>query len=85
MNGKKGVFSDLFRHERLDKITAFRYRNTVSLMQSQQVSRLRTVRVHEAQVAQLVEQRTENPCVAGSIPALGTTIPHQNYEAMVRS
>lgn len=29
---------------------------------------------HElAEVAQLVEQRTENPCVAGSIPALGTT------------
>ncbi len=27
---------------------------------------------HKAQVAQLVEQRTENPCVAGSIPALGT-------------
>ena len=27
-----------------------------------------------AQVAQLVEQRTENPRVAGSIPALGTPI-----------
>ena len=26
----------------------------------------------KAQVAQLVEQRIENPCVAGSIPALGT-------------
>ena len=26
----------------------------------------------QAQIAQLVEQRTENPCVAGSIPALGT-------------
>ena len=26
-----------------------------------------------AQIAQLVEQWTENPCVAGSIPALGTT------------
>ena len=26
----------------------------------------------EAQIAQSVEQRTENPCVAGSIPALGT-------------
>lgn len=25
-----------------------------------------------AQVAQSVEQRTEDPCVAGSIPALGT-------------
>ena len=25
-----------------------------------------------AQIAQSVEQRTENPCVAGSIPALGT-------------
>ena len=27
-----------------------------------------------AQVAQLVEQRTENPCVGGSIPPLGTAI-----------
>src|SRR5688572_8411988 len=27
----------------------------------------------QGQVAQLVEQRTENPCVAGSIPALATT------------
>ncbi len=26
----------------------------------------------KAQIAQLVEQRTENPRVAGSIPALGT-------------
>ena len=26
-----------------------------------------------AQIAQLVEQRTENPCVAGSTPALGTS------------
>ena len=26
-----------------------------------------------AQVAQLVEQRTENPCVGGSNPPLGTT------------
>jgi hypothetical protein len=25
-------------------------------------------------VAQLVEQRTENPCVAGSIPASATTL-----------
>ena len=28
---------------------------------------------HFAQIAQLVEQRTENPRVAGSIPALGIT------------
>ena len=28
-----------------------------------------------AQVAQLVEQRTENPRVGGSIPPLGTTSP----------
>ena len=27
-----------------------------------------------AQIAQSVEQGTENPCVAGSIPALGITI-----------
>ena len=29
-----------------------------------------------AQIAQLVEQRTENPRVAGSIPALGTAEKH---------
>ena len=28
--------------------------------------------ISDAQIAQLVEQRTENPRVAGSIPALGT-------------
>ncbi len=28
----------------------------------------------DAQIAQLVEQRTENPRVAGSIPALGTIL-----------
>ena len=27
-----------------------------------------------AEIAQSVEQRTENPCVPGSIPGLGTTI-----------
>jgi hypothetical protein len=26
------------------------------------------------QIAQLVEQRTENPCVAGSIPVLATSV-----------
>ena len=31
-----------------------------------------------AQIAQLVEQRTENPRVAGSIPALGTTCGHSS-------
>ena len=29
------------------------------------------MRKHYAQLAQLVEQRTENPCVSGSIPELG--------------
>tara|TARA_B100002052_G_scaffold256124_1_gene246725 strand:+ start:187 stop:363 length:177 start_codon:yes stop_codon:yes gene_type:complete len=32
-----------------------------------------------AQVAQLVEQRTENPRVGGSIPPLGTTLQYFNY------
>jgi hypothetical protein len=31
-----------------------------------------------AQIAQLVEQRIENPRVAGSIPALGTILSHSN-------
>jgi hypothetical protein len=31
-----------------------------------------TPAIVKAQIAQSVEQRTENPCVAGSIPALGT-------------
>ena len=39
---------------------------------------LSVVRIHlpplDAQIAQLVEQRTENPRVAGSIPALGIFI-----------
>ena len=29
----------------------------------------------QGQIAQLVEQRTENPCVGGSIPPLATTYP----------
>ena len=32
---------------------------------------MNTAYVSNAQIAQLVEQRTENPRVAGSIPALG--------------
>jgi hypothetical protein len=32
-----------------------------------------------AQIAQLVEQGTENPCVVGSIPTLGTTISIKFY------
>ena len=32
---------------------------------------LKNISFWYAQIAQLVEQRTENPCVAGSIPALG--------------
>ena len=34
-----------------------------------------------AQIAQLVEQRTENPRVAGSIPALGTFFMSHACEA----
>ncbi len=36
-------------------------------------------RSRSAQVAQLVEQRTENPCVGGSIPPLGTTDVSGSY------
>jgi hypothetical protein len=36
---------------------------------------VRTRTATDAQVAQLVEQRIENPRVAGSIPALGTISP----------
>ena len=35
-----------------------------------------------AQVAQLVEQRTENPRVGGSIPSLGTTINHSGISGL---
>ena len=35
--------------------------------------RLRLIPVPYAEVAQLVEQWTENPCVGGSSPPLGTT------------
>ena len=34
-----------------------------------------TLSAKNAQIAQSVEQRTENPRVAGSIPALGTSNP----------
>jgi hypothetical protein len=36
----------------------------------------------DGQVAQLVEQRTENPCVGGSIPSLATT-PHAALSVFV--
>ena len=35
---------------------------------------LRTLK--NGDVAQLVEQRTENPCVTGSIPVITTLFPH---------
>ncbi len=38
----------------------------------------RTKRVWSGTIAQLVEQRTENPCVAGSIPAGTTGKPQRN-------
>ena len=37
-----------------------------------------------AQVAQLVEQRTENPCVGGSIPPLGTMAASDRRFRVVR-
>ena len=39
------------------------------------IARYRLYLQHSGQVAQSVEQRTENPCVGGSIPPLATT-PH---------
>ncbi len=39
----------------------------------------------EAQVAQLVEQRTENPRVGGSIPPLGTIPPSQAIAANLKN
>ena len=41
-------------------------------------------RLPDAQVAQLVEQRTENPRVGGSIPSLGTTARIIRYRASGR-
>ena len=38
----------------------------------------------DAQIAQLVEQRIENPRVAGSIPALGTTLFRENSEVVCK-
>ena len=37
-----------------------------------------------AQVAQLVEQRTENPRVGGSIPPLGTIIPKKIVNLIIK-
>ena len=53
-------------HPRVDSRRGVRYRGA---------SRPRPPRGLEAQVAQLVEQRTENPRVSGSIPSLGTIPP----------
>ncbi len=39
----------------------------------------------EAQIAQLVEQGTENPCVGGSNPSLGTTFPYGGVAQLVRA
>ena len=36
----------------------------------------------KAQIAQSVEQRTENPCVAGSIPALGTIKKNSDFRVV---
>ncbi len=49
--------------------------NTLELLSSAALHGNQCLLVSYAQVAQLVEQRTENPRVAGSIPALGTFIP----------
>ncbi len=46
----------------------------LSSLQAQIQSHI-TRRTRRAQVAQLVEQRTENPRVGGSIPPLGTILP----------
>ncbi len=35
--------------------------------------------MRKAQIAQLVEQRTENPRVAGSIPALGICLYYETF------
>ena len=50
-----------------------------------EISSLIAVFCRPAQVAQSVEQRTENPRVDGSIPPLGTTIKNLNssYKAQV--
>ena len=37
------------------------------------------MRKHYAQLAQLVEQGTENPCVSGSIPELGISTDNVEY------
>ena len=37
----------------------------------------------EGAVAQLVEQRTENPCVAGSIPAHTTNTNKKPYKSII--
>ena len=41
--------------------------------------------LYYAQIAQLVEQRTENPCVGGSIPPLGTILTEKNIEIIRES
>ena len=42
-------------------------------------------RVRNAQIAQLVEQRTENPRVTGSIPVLGILFYKSEYGPLAQS
>ena len=51
---------------------------TVNLLQFASVVRIHLRPFVRAQIAQLVEQRTENPRVAGSIPALGIHFESDN-------
>ena len=41
-------------------------------------SAVRVAKTYDGAIAQLVEQRTENPCVPGSIPG-GTTVQKEVY------
>ena len=42
-----------------------------------------TLPILEGQIAQLVEQRIENPRVGGSIPSLATTFEHPKSRAKI--
>lgn len=61
------AFDRIHRASRAERLTEKRIMRRIT-------TRVRThLRVHTGRIAQLVEQRTENPCVVGSIPT-GTTI-----------
>ena len=87
-SGQRGQTVNLLQHASVVRIHLHPYAGVAELADAQDLKSCGTYtpvpvrfrspasntdkQIRDAQIAQLVEQRTENPRVAGSIPALGT-------------